>query len=719
MLTRIKSALYVDFDNIFFGLEPEDPRAAEEFARSVGRWLAWMENEMLVPIGEGGRPLERHILVRRCYGNPEKMGKYRGYFTRNGFSVVDCPPLTTRGKNSADIVMVMDILDALAHPTRFDEFIIMSADADFTPLVLRLRMHDRRTVAIVAGNAAAAYKASCDLVVSDDEFVDRALKLPPVAPPPAPPRPAASTVQVSATLLDAIAARVYEEASANGVLPGSHVVTILREFREFTPRSNWLGFYSLRALTEELAARRPELRLTDGDTWSVVVDSTARPVRPVAGAANSAASDLRACIVDEVRRLVCGSDGPVVMARAAQAVIRALGPVVLESRWAGAGTFRQLLEDTPDLGLAMVSWPQPGYLFDPERHDPPAAGEPRYENLDGVPEPLSSFIRRIAEITEVPRLNPHQYRVLFQVVAREVEKAPYDFTYTSKAVRDQMVECGESISRQYAAFVLRGIAFTGYRFQRTGVDEAPNLARAFRGNVLNLLRSAQVVLNEEEMELLDAWLLAPDGEPELAAGAEGMKESGTAAALPDQMRTDSAGEERPDDGVTAFDSWFAEWGAQHSYGTGASRGDELAPPSLSPPEINAPEKSWPSAERVGATEGTSFSPATNGGGDKAVAREWGDTALVEAAADDPAADDPGAPEEPMPMADESLAWQEIPPAEVPSSEVMFPLATNDASASGVDEHFLAEQGTDEALPPADEPAQPSDPPDWLRAPYGR
>jgi uncharacterized LabA/DUF88 family protein len=52
--------------------------------------------------------------------------------------VIDCPPLTSQNKNGADIRMVMDILDALNHQTRFNEFILLSSDADFTPLLTRL-----------------------------------------------------------------------------------------------------------------------------------------------------------------------------------------------------------------------------------------------------------------------------------------------------------------------------------------------------------------------------------------------------------------------------------------------------------------------------------------------------------------------------------------------------------------------------------------------------
>ena len=64
---------------------------------------------------------ERSILIRRCYGSPDRMRPFRAYFTRSGFQVVDCPPLTTSGKSSADIVMTLDIADAIEHRTRFNE----------------------------------------------------------------------------------------------------------------------------------------------------------------------------------------------------------------------------------------------------------------------------------------------------------------------------------------------------------------------------------------------------------------------------------------------------------------------------------------------------------------------------------------------------------------------------------------------------------------------
>ncbi len=58
--------------------------------------------------------------------------------------------------------MVMDVRDVLNHDTRFDEFILLSGDADFTPVLHRLRAHARRTVVFANDHTAAPYTAIAD-----------------------------------------------------------------------------------------------------------------------------------------------------------------------------------------------------------------------------------------------------------------------------------------------------------------------------------------------------------------------------------------------------------------------------------------------------------------------------------------------------------------------------------------------------------------------------
>ena len=199
-----RAALYVDFDNVFSTLAGLDEWAAWNFAASPGRWLSWLAEAL-----PGG---PRRLLVRRCSrtpaGGPPRVAgasrppgpgppriyysRFRSDFVRAGFTVVDCPRLA-RLKNAADIVMALDIADAIAHPTRFEDFLILSGDSDFTPLLHRLREHDRRALVVTHDASAQAFRAAADLVVPLGDFAEAALTVPtpaeatPTAPPPVAP----------------------------------------------------------------------------------------------------------------------------------------------------------------------------------------------------------------------------------------------------------------------------------------------------------------------------------------------------------------------------------------------------------------------------------------------------------------------------------------------------------------------------------------------------
>ncbi|WP_160426641.1 NYN domain-containing protein [Agromyces seonyuensis] len=163
---RLRSAMFVDFDNVYSGLQRLDSEAAKTFAEDPGRWVD------ALTFGEDGEGrFARRFLVRKCYLNPATYSRYRPNFTRAGFQVVDCPSLTQQGKSSADINLVLDAVDALGAATRFDEFVFLSADADFTPLVSRCRAADRVVTIITPGPAAAAYRAVADTVIPVDEFI--------------------------------------------------------------------------------------------------------------------------------------------------------------------------------------------------------------------------------------------------------------------------------------------------------------------------------------------------------------------------------------------------------------------------------------------------------------------------------------------------------------------------------------------------------------------
>lgn len=535
--SHLRTALFIDFDNIFLGLRDRAEEDAEVFATQPGRWLAWLERELerldVAGGGEAGR--QRRILVRRCYLNPRAFNRYRPFFIRSAFEVVDCPPLTSQGKTSADITMALDVMDALNFSTRFDEFIIFSGDADFTPVLLRLRKHDRETAVLAVGPSSAAYEAAADRVVSTDRFLEEGIGS------LAPHRPIRELDDVSEDLLAQIAQRLEELVAMTGGLSAAHLPEIYKEFAEFTSTSNWLGFWSLRAMTEAIVAHADELVLVEDEPWWLARRGMLEPddgdEGPEAAQAAEASSGRPAGRPDSpvsrfVRDTLTESDEPLLLATLAQLLVEEFGEDVRAHNWQGHGSFKSFLEMLRLDGLTL-SDVMPGFIYDPRRHELPDA-ERRDAVAEDHPE-LVDLVREISDLTDMPYLSPEQYAVLAQEIAREITAAGFALTRTSKAVRDRMSERGVPIARSQVSFVLKGLLYSGYSFEEGAVEEPREIAEALYRNVLILAERAERVLDDAEQELLEDWIVG--GIDDL----EALEASGQGASL--RIPEDAAGDE--------------------------------------------------------------------------------------------------------------------------------------------------------------------------------
>lgn len=161
----LRSVLFVDFENVHLGLNALGADIGAAFAEQPNKWVEWLESG-----GEGQDAVRRRFLTKCVYLNPHPHRDMRAVFIRSGFRVVDCPSLTAAGKNSADISMALDIVDALAADVRYEEFVIVSADADFTPVLHRIRAMDRRATLVAGSNASPALRAVADVFVSADDL---------------------------------------------------------------------------------------------------------------------------------------------------------------------------------------------------------------------------------------------------------------------------------------------------------------------------------------------------------------------------------------------------------------------------------------------------------------------------------------------------------------------------------------------------------------------
>ena len=119
------------------GLRKLDPAIADRFARQP--WsgeLPWGDRRARLPTTPPPAPAADG---RWCGAGATSTRRPTSASARPsnlaGFEIIDCPALTSEGKTSTDIHMVLDIIDLLQHEAHYDEFIVFSADADFTPVL--------------------------------------------------------------------------------------------------------------------------------------------------------------------------------------------------------------------------------------------------------------------------------------------------------------------------------------------------------------------------------------------------------------------------------------------------------------------------------------------------------------------------------------------------------------------------------------------------------
>jgi len=493
----MKSALFVDFDNVYSGLRRLDQETADQFARNPTVWMNWLIKslEMPEPVAPGAK---RRVLVRRCYLNPQAYQRFRPSFNLAGFEIIDCPALTSEGKTSTDIHMVLDIVDLLQHETRYDEFIVFSADADFTPVLRKLRRWDRRTTVLAIGFPSAAYRASADLLIDQDDFVRKALSFDEtiVVPP---------TVEVSPPPIECgpAALKLVQQAvkEASGPLSLAKVASMLLSKIEGLDASSWAGFGSFRSLIESLDLGQLVVTWEAGGT---IHDPTrhALSTNPLLGAVNGKTNGLLPKVVEAIKSEVAKASQPVPCGRLATLIIGLDSSLAAD--WAGKGTFRKFIESL-NLKPVEFNWNGSGGIaYDPTHQVASVAPVPTV-SAEWADKNLFKIAKQIHEVTDVPLLPPNKYRNLLAMIALDVVESPFHLMETGKRVRDRCRDSGQPVSRADVNHVLRGLVMRGHVFD-DGPNDAATLAKRLADNVRSLCLREQIVLDGAMDKAIKDWI---------------------------------------------------------------------------------------------------------------------------------------------------------------------------------------------------------------------
>lgn len=99
--------------------------------------------------------------VRRCYGDfsSQQMAGWNRVQAEFGL-VPHHSPANTVGKNASDIALVIDAMD-LMHTGRFDGFVLVSSDSDFTRLASRIREQGLDVFGMGQQKTPEAFRKAC------------------------------------------------------------------------------------------------------------------------------------------------------------------------------------------------------------------------------------------------------------------------------------------------------------------------------------------------------------------------------------------------------------------------------------------------------------------------------------------------------------------------------------------------------------------------------
>ncbi len=116
--------------------------------------------------------------LRRVYGdwsNPQ-LGQWAGKAKELGL-VAHQQSANTKGKNASDIGLVIDAMDIL-HAGRFDGFVLVSSDSDFTRLASRIREQGLDVIGIGASKTPEALRNTCNRFVFLENIVEEPVEGP-------------------------------------------------------------------------------------------------------------------------------------------------------------------------------------------------------------------------------------------------------------------------------------------------------------------------------------------------------------------------------------------------------------------------------------------------------------------------------------------------------------------------------------------------------------
>ena len=117
------------------------------------------------------------VVVKRAYADWSRYRDARQELMNAGLELIEMPSAREGAKNRADIKMAVDAMEIAYSRQHVDNFVIVSGDSDFTPLVGKLRELNKRVIGVGrdASSASPLLIANCDEFFFYDSLASKAL----------------------------------------------------------------------------------------------------------------------------------------------------------------------------------------------------------------------------------------------------------------------------------------------------------------------------------------------------------------------------------------------------------------------------------------------------------------------------------------------------------------------------------------------------------------
>jgi hypothetical protein len=199
------------------------------------------------------------VIFRRAYCDWSRFREAKGHLHDFGVELVDVPPSTRAGKNSADMRLVIDALELCYAREHINTFVIASGDSDFCPLAYKLRENDKLVIGIGVKQATSPlFVKACDEFIYlrgpdrvESAGVNRTTTAPSRAPAAGEPAPAQAAKKQR--VVPAIARQVVSSLLSRATAPLNPSIikeTVVRRQPDFDERDH--GFSSFSRLLEAM-----------------------------------------------------------------------------------------------------------------------------------------------------------------------------------------------------------------------------------------------------------------------------------------------------------------------------------------------------------------------------------------------------------------------------------------------------------------------------------